>query len=242
MHYVMSDIHGCYQEYMELIGLLNLGEEDMLYVLGDAMDRGPEPVRVMLDLMERPQVEYLIGNHDLMFLETMYRLEQEITEESIQRSLNYQTMGMYTAWMRNGGNTTLAKVKELEKAQRHDIMEYLEECILYEVLDINGKQYILAHAGIRGFEEGKPLDEYGVDDFLWKRPDYGKQFFQDENRILVTGHTPTPLIRDDRQPVIYQESGHLAIDCGCVFGGALAAVCLETGVAYYVRSYKGSRV
>lgn len=34
--------------------------------------------------------------------------------------------------------------------------------------------------------------------------------------ILVTGHTPTFLIREDGLPLIYEENGHIALDCGCV--------------------------
>lgn len=50
----------------------------------------------------------------------------------------------------------------------------------------------------------------------------------------MTGHTPTPLIRSDKKPLAYKENGHIAIDCGCVFGGKLAAYCIETGETTYV--------
>ena len=39
MKYVVSDIHGCYEEYLELINKIELGDEDHLYILGDALDR-----------------------------------------------------------------------------------------------------------------------------------------------------------------------------------------------------------
>ena len=59
-----------------------------------------------------------------------------------------------------------------------------------------------------------------------------------ENTIIVTGHTPTFLIREDRLPLIYQGNGHLAIDCGCVYGERLSAYCLDTGKAEYVEREK----
>lgn len=40
MIYVVSDIHGCYDKYQELLKKLNLGPDDTLYVLGDVIDRG----------------------------------------------------------------------------------------------------------------------------------------------------------------------------------------------------------
>ena len=54
--YVISDIHGCYEEYMDLLEKINFSGQDELYVLGDSMDRGPEPIRVIRDLMGRPNV------------------------------------------------------------------------------------------------------------------------------------------------------------------------------------------
>ena len=84
MRYIISDIHGCYEEYMELLEKIHFGPRDELYVLGDAMDRGPEPVRVMQDLMMRENVTYMVGNHDYMAMLALRKLAVEITEETCQ--------------------------------------------------------------------------------------------------------------------------------------------------------------
>ena len=68
MHYVCSDIHGQYALYQEMISLLALKEEDTLYVLGDMIDRGPESMGVLLDMMARPNIIPFIGNHEWMML------------------------------------------------------------------------------------------------------------------------------------------------------------------------------
>ena len=44
MLYVCSDIHGCYDEYLELLKKIKFRDSDDLYVLGDAVDRGPKPI------------------------------------------------------------------------------------------------------------------------------------------------------------------------------------------------------
>ena len=51
--YVMSDIHGNYRAYKAMLEKINFNREDMLYILGDILDRGPNPIRIILDLMER---------------------------------------------------------------------------------------------------------------------------------------------------------------------------------------------
>ncbi|NCE64642.1 hypothetical protein D1159_08595 [Pseudoflavonifractor sp. 524-17] len=41
MTYAVSDIHGCYEKYRELLKAISFGKNDTLYVLGDVIDRGP---------------------------------------------------------------------------------------------------------------------------------------------------------------------------------------------------------
>ena len=51
MRYIVSDIHGCYDQYQMLLEKIQFSEEDELYVLGDVVDRGPEPSRKLLHHM-----------------------------------------------------------------------------------------------------------------------------------------------------------------------------------------------
>lgn len=98
------------------------------------------------------------------------------------------------------------------------------------------------HAGINEFDETKELEEYSLKDLLFYRADYNKRYFNEENTYLVTGHTPTVEIRDDGRDLVYKENGHIAIDCGCVYGGHLAAYCIDTDEIFYVEAkqqYKG---
>ena len=116
-------------------------------------------------------------------------------------------------------------------------MQYLETSTPYETLEKQGCLYILVHAGIDHFSLDKELDEYDPEDFLWSRTDYQRRYFPSHRIVLVTGHTPTPCIRPDKKPLVYTENGHIALDCGCVFGGSLAAYCLDTGEVTYVKNH-----
>lgn len=61
MNYIISDIHGCYDQFIELLDLIQLKDSDTLYVLGDAVDRGPHPIKTLLKLMEMPNVICILG-------------------------------------------------------------------------------------------------------------------------------------------------------------------------------------
>ena len=64
--YVISDIHGQYDMFMEMINKIDLKDTDTLYVLGDILDRGPHPVKVLMKLMEMSNAICITGNHEIM--------------------------------------------------------------------------------------------------------------------------------------------------------------------------------
>ncbi len=104
---------------------------------------------------------------------------------------------------------------------------------MYAEVCAGGKHYILAHAGLGNFSPEKRLEDYSLEELAFSRTDYSKALFQD--KILVTGHTPTSLISENPKPgYIYRGNHHIAIDCGCGFGGRLGAICLDTGEEFYV--------
>ena len=56
MYYAMSDIHGCFDKYQEMLELIEFVPRDTLYVLGDVIDRGPDGIRILQDMNTRPNV------------------------------------------------------------------------------------------------------------------------------------------------------------------------------------------
>lgn len=237
MTYVIADIHGCYREYRELLDRIGFSNEDELYVLGDAMDRGPEPISVIRDLMGRPNVTYILGNHDHMMLSVLGKLAVDVTETSLLE-LTDEVFSSCVHWLQEGGATTMEQFKRLSREERRDVLDYLECAPCYDMIEWEDELYILVHAGIQGFDPMKELEEYEPLDFLWERTDYTRRYFPGDRIFLVTGHTPTQLIGDG-QPLVYKDNGHIAIDCGCVFGGNLAAYCIETGSITYVAKGEG---
>lgn len=241
MIYIISDIHGCYEEYRELLEKIKFSDTDELFVLGDAVDRGPEPMKVLQDMMMRPNVYPILGNHDYIALTILKKLNVEIREDNVETHLSKEDILDYFYWHKDGGKTTIEKFKELSREEREEILEYLEEFSIYNEIFLNGKHYVLAHADIHNFSETKDLKEYKLSDFIFYRADYDVRYFSDKNTYLVTGHTPTVLLNDDREPRVFEENGHIAIDCGCVFGFKLAAYCLNNGEITYVDAKKDYR-
>ena len=236
MHYVISDIHGCLNEFLRLLDRIKFGGGDTLYVLGDVVDRGYAPVRLVRELMAMPNAIPVLGNHDLLAYRVLKKLSAEVTEESIA-SLTAEDMGMYADWTADGGDTTAAEFSRLSREEQADVLEYFEEFSLYEQAEVGGKSFVLVHGGLDNFDPARPLDDYGPDEMLFSRPDYDRVYYPD--RYLVTGHTPTPALPGNGGTVI-KRNNHIAVDCGCVFGYNLAAYCMETDEEAYV-PFKGEQ-
>ena len=66
--YVMSDIHGMGALLEKMLEKLSFSEEDVLYILGDMIDRGPDPANVLDIASSRGNIIPLRGNHEDEFI------------------------------------------------------------------------------------------------------------------------------------------------------------------------------
>ena len=230
--YVISDIHGQYDKFIAMLDAINLRDSDTLYVLGDILDRGPHPIKVMLKLMEMPNAICIVGNHEYMAAEVLSFLMQEVTDRSLDE-LDYKTLDNLVTWQYNGAKTTIDEFRELSAEMQAEVIDFIKDMSIYEELSVGGKEYLLVHAGLGNFDPAKDILDYSLHDLVWKQADYSRQYFDD--KIVITGHTPTQFIKDNPKPgFIYRNNNHLAIDCGAYLeDGRLAAVCLETGEEFY---------
>ena len=238
MTYCISDIHGDFKGYKYLLEKVSFSDNDTLFVLGDVIDRGEGGMEILKDMMMRPNVFPILGNHEYMAIPCMKFLLTEITEESI-KDLDENIIRGLMEWQNVGGYTTMDAFHRLTQEEKEDIYEYLREFSLYEEIKVNGKKFVLVHAGITGFDANTPLEEYPFSNFLFKVPNYNRVYYPD--KYLVTGHLPTCAIHQNKRPYfIYKGNNHIAIDCGSYCGGQLGMICLDTMKEFYY-NYKEER-
>ena len=78
--FVIGDIHGCYDELMELIEMIGLTDEDWLISLGDIVDRGNKSKEVYEYFLNRPNSLVLMGNHERKHQNKILSYAQEIVK------------------------------------------------------------------------------------------------------------------------------------------------------------------
>lgn len=141
MIYAISDVHGRYDKYVAMLRTINLRPDDTLYVLGDVVDRGPDPIGVLRDMAARPNVIPILGNHEFVAAYCMGFLLEEITEESIA-GLDAARWAAIEDWSRNEGRPTMEGFGKLSAAERRDFLDYLGEFSLYEEVRAAGNIYL----------------------------------------------------------------------------------------------------
>ena len=191
MIYCISDIHGELDKYKAMLELINLTDEDTLYVLGDVADRKAHGVDILLDIMSRPNVKMLLGNHDNFIL----------------GDLLYHEEGVRERWQRNGGSVTRNDlVYKRPRKELNKILRFLRDLPDHIELEVNGRKFYLVH--------GYPADNTW--DRIWKRPD-PEASAPIEGVTAVIGHTPTVFlgVDPDKPVVIWHGNGVICIDCGC---------------------------
>lgn len=230
MYYAISDIHGCFDKYKEMLSLVDFTPRDTLYVLGDVIDRGPDGVKVLQDMSLRPNVFPLLGNHEFTAAICLPWLMAEITEQSLA-ALDETQLAALSEWLTNGGDMTLRGLNQLNREEREDIQEYFREMDLYAEVEAGGRRFVLTHSALEHFAPDKPLEDYELQDYLFGRPAPEAVYYPD--RILIFGHTPTRILGGGDK--IIRQKTWIDIDCGCVFkGGRLGCLCLDTMEEFYV--------
>ena len=230
--YVMADIHGEYEKFKNMLSLIEFNSEDTLYIIGDIIDRGPDSVKLLKDLSVRDNIYPIVGNHELVARIVLRKLLVEITDENAETHLDAQAIGMYLEWTANGGDTTVKEFRLLERDEQLDLLDYMDEFVLYDIIDVSDRTFILVHGGLGNYTPGKKLKDYTPDELTFCRPDYNVKYFEDPDIYVISGHTPTLSITGEAS--IYYNGNNIVIDCGAAYGGRLACLRLEDMQEFYV--------
>lgn len=215
--YALSDIHGQGDLLDEVLNFLK--EDDVLYFLGDACDRGNDNLYCMQTLLKDKRVIYLKGNH-----EDFFRI-------IISQILN-DDFSNVQHWAQNGGRLTMEEGLSLPYKDLINLLYDIDKLPLVETyINQYGQKILLSHAGF-------------TPDWLWnnttsekdKKWNYiwDRQHIKDinwdgsngtEEVIIVHGHTPVQHLsiegvkelEKNAFPVCYSKGHKFDIDLGAFY-------------------------
>lgn len=128
---IIGDIHSCAEPLKEV--LKDFSEENLYAFVGDYFDRGIQAVetfKIMLDLLEKPNVVLIEGNHENNSVKKFINDEEKYTKSFDETTLQ-----------------PLLKEFELEyiKAGLKKIYKRLRQCFTFE---FRGKKFLCTHGGL----------------------------------------------------------------------------------------------
>lgn len=158
--YVMSDVHGCYDEFQQMIGKIHFSNRDLLICAGDYIDRGTKNYEMMSWISNAPKnVVFVRGNHDEEFLANIRIMkyvcdEAELDENSIEDSITlYKAVQKFAEQNNNkffdyyGTIGKLINEELVPFALLCDWAKIVERMPYFYKTDINKRNCIVVHAG-----------------------------------------------------------------------------------------------
>lgn len=213
----IGDIHGCYNTLFSLLKKIQFGKQDVVYLTGDLIDRGPDSKRVLdlaMSLTRQRRMVVLRGNHEQLLLDA---IDQPKTER------HWVTV--------NGGDATLESfgvdsVRDIPKRYT-DWIRKLK--LIVKLPYDDGKTYVLSHAGVNQ-KHDKPfrVTDTNAVHVLWNRDKPVKK----SSIVNIVGHTPKSL-SEVRKSL---KTSTIYLDAGCAYGGQLVALDVDRLTLDYVKS------
>lgn len=219
---VFSDVHGCFDEMVELYAKLEVKKEDRVIFAGDLVDRGPKVLEV-LGFVRASGHEVILGNH----------------EEKLIRYAKHEVVRRETGKKNPMKAFDPVRQAEHEAIVAGGLLDWIKSFPLYIRFEDGGMPWIVSHAGIPC---NKPIDELDPKTLVRTRwvdkvtgafaasndPDIipeGACYWSERWRgpeSVIHGHIvqDEDIARIDGFPESFMCYG---IDTGCCFGGFLTA-------------------
>ena len=203
----VGDIHGCYDELVELLGRLSPSAADTVVSVGDIVTKGPAADRC-LDLWRERGFLAVQGNNEIKLLGRARPLLRFLARDPVLRRKDL--LRYIESW------PIVIDFPSIAIAAVHGGFLPQMRAINAEVVE-RAKDELVELRWIRkknGEWKPVPKESRRKDDVLWPEKWKG-------DRFVVYGHTPV------REPKF--DARALGLDTGCVYGGTLTAAMFAGG-------------
>lgn len=178
--WAVSDLHGNLNLWHQIQKFC--AEDDVIYVLGDSTDRGPEPWRTFVEVYSDPRVKYIRGNHEDMLVQAI--------REYFRHPNTYYAYPEFIRLCNNGGIDTF---DQWEKEKSRSVWFRALANLPYKEVFINKDDYIITMTH-SGYTEDKWSGYCDQQDMLWDRHHFYSSIDSRRTDYVVHGHTPIPLL------------------------------------------------
>ncbi|MGF1453564.1 MAG: metallophosphoesterase [Opitutales bacterium] len=202
--FAIGDVHGCIEELQALWARLNPTPADRFIFLGDLVNRGPDSHAVVRFVRSLRNTRCLLGNHEQRLLQ--FRRSGEI---SLLKDYDWETLrGLDEEdWLFLENLDVSLEIPRLHTAFVHGGLLPAQPWHEQGPEIVCHIQAYDPRTGVWG--RRKDLDDAASWQNHWEGPPF-----------IICGHTP--------RPEVFRRPWSICIDTGCVYGGKLTAIEVET--------------
>lgn len=262
--YVISDIHGCFNEFLSMLERIHFSESDNLILAGDYIDRGKQSYEMLKWMEQCPSnVLLLRGNHEEEFascvdlMQSVDRIEELNTDFSsymdtaaLYESVKYLLCQKKLPAVYFDLYGTIGTLLGQNHVTLYDLCRWAKEVHkmpYYWKAEHADRNYIVVHAGYADRLENIGGQFGSLEHFFLYAREESLQSGGAAHSTIIAGHTPTTIKESFAYNVgnvfrYYDAAKDCAfydIDCGCVFRernpeAKLACIRLDDEKVFYV--------
>lgn len=196
---IVGDIHGCYEEFIELLDKCSLSDDDEIIALGDIIDRGPDSPRVLEFFSFRQNVRSIMGNHERKHIRSyLGKLRPALSQVITQRQFSEH-----------------GYKKMIEFIGGFPVYIELKEAILIHGLYEPGFE-------LKDQKENVLIGTMSGETYFLEKYQESWYHLYDGDKPVIAGHHD---YSRSQKPMVIKNKVFL-IDTGCCYGGALTGLIL----------------
>lgn len=268
-HYAIGDLQGCFDELSALLAKLEFNHgRDTLWLVGDIVNRGPQSLECLQFIMaHESSVQTVLGNHDLHLLAILYGDGRQKKHDTLSDIIAHRDCAKMRDWLRHQPlmlhnsshvlvHAGLLPEWTVAEAQSHadEVQRYLIAEPKRYFTHMYGNSPARWQTSLTGhdrrrmitnvFTRMRTLEADGSLNFDYKgtydRIPAGQQAWFDASgrrhlsHTVVFGHWSALGLHAEHQVC--------ALDTGCLWGGSLTALNLDSGELVRQTSFQTHKV
>ena len=224
MTYVIADIHGEYDLFVQLLNKIRFSLEDNIIICGDIIDKGQDSVKLLKLIKSMPNARCVIGNHEYVFLSRYHHLMEQSPDDF------------------DGVLNNLKDYFEDGYLLDYDVLDWLESLPYY----IEEEDFICVHAGVplNADKTLMALENAKIEQLVYDRQFKERNVYFEGDKCVFFGHTPISYINNQNKITAYKKRGmntgtikdfyKVHLDTGVWILGVMGCFCVDNCTCYYV--------
>lgn len=201
MIYISSPFYGHYESFISLMKAIDFKEDDVLFILGNAIGHDSDSMKLLTELTYRTNVYLLMGKQEYYAKNLLPKLSDASDFQESFMALNDEDRNLFGRWIKEGGYNFARDFFNLDEEEKEAILDYLNDLDEVTELEQNGRHFVISYASPVSFNPDMDIYDYPEGSFALGDTDYSKKYFT--SKFTMTACKATDLIPGGKFAKVY---------------------------------------